>query len=52
MERKEIYSNDYMWLFNDWTMWISDWVGFVWDLSRDETYSLYIALCTLYNINN
>mgnify|MGYP006972346371 CR=1 FL=1 len=49
MERKEVYSNDYMSLFDDWEMWLSDWVWYVWELDKQDVYNLYLALHKFFN---
>lgn len=52
MERKNIYSGDYISLFNDWEILISDWVWCVWSMDKNETYNLYLALFEFYNTNH
>lgn len=44
MDKKEVYSNDYISVFDDWTIWLSDWVWYIATLSREEVLSLYLTL--------
>ena len=50
MKEENLYENDYIWLFQDWTLWISDWVGYLDTMEKDEVKELYIALNKFYNI--
>jgi len=43
-DRKEIYSNDYMSLFSDGTIGLSDGVGFVDAITKEESRKLYEEL--------
>jgi hypothetical protein len=49
MNRKELYWNDYMSLFNDWTIWLSDWVWYIDTLEKKEVIKLYNALTDYFN---
>jgi len=42
--RKEIFSNNYMSLFSDGTLGLSDGVGYVDTLSEEETFDLFEAM--------
>lgn len=41
---KELYNNNYMSLFDDGTIWLSDWVGYIDTLEKEEVKELYRAL--------
>ena len=42
--RKELFTNTYMTLFDDWTIGLNDWVGYIDDLEKEEVEDLYNAL--------
>lgn len=47
-ERKYLYENEYIGLFDDGTIGISDGVGFIDEMSKEEVVKLYDALKKLF----
>ena len=49
MERKEIWNNSYLGVYSDGTVGISDGVGYVDTMEKEESKKLYEALKTIFN---